>query len=66
VLEPVGPSATHLIARVRAEFTPSLKMAVMGPCLIGLHQVMQRAQLRNLKRRVEAAHVASPASGRWL
>jgi hypothetical protein len=64
VLEPIGPSATRLIARVRAEFTPSLKMAVMGPWLIGLHQVMQRAQLRNLKRRVEAAHVASPASGR--
>ena len=64
VLEPIGPSATRLIARVRADFTPSLKMAVMGPWLMGLHQVMQRAQLRNLKRRVEAAHGASPASGR--
>jgi len=53
VLEPVGEDATRLAVRVRATPPPSLTTEVVRPALLAVHGVMERAQLRNLKRRAE-------------
>ncbi len=55
VLEPIGAEATHLTVRVRADYAPSLRMAVLRPALGLAHEVMERKQLRTLKERVESA-----------
>ncbi|HEX4923166.1 MAG TPA: hypothetical protein VFV50_03740 [Bdellovibrionales bacterium] len=60
VLEPVGPGATRLITRVRADFAPSGRMTLLTGWLSAAHVIMERAQLRNLKRRIEYASSSSP------
>jgi hypothetical protein len=52
-LEPIGDSATRLIVRGRASFVPSLGMALLRLYRGAAHEVMQRAQLRHLKHRIE-------------
>jgi hypothetical protein len=54
VLEPIGTGATRLLVRARAEFAPTAWRAVARPILGLVHEVMERRQLRNLRRRVEA------------
>jgi hypothetical protein len=53
-LEPIGDSATRLVVRVRIEYEPSLATAVLRPVIAGLHEVMERKQLRTLKLRAES------------
>jgi hypothetical protein len=53
VLEPIGERATHLTVRVRGSYEPSAKLAILLPALLTAHEVMQRRQLQNLKRRAE-------------
>jgi len=53
VLEPIGDTATRLIVRVRGNFVPSVRAAVARPAILSAHEIMERAQLRNLKRRAE-------------
>jgi hypothetical protein len=51
-LDPIGDGATRLIVRVRAEDMRSvagLRLAAIAP----IHYVMEREQLRNVKRRAE-------------
>jgi hypothetical protein len=53
-LSPIGDDATELEVRARGTYPPGVKAAA-GVALVGAaHEVMERAQLRNLKRRVEA------------
>jgi hypothetical protein len=52
-LEPVGPAATLLTVRVRAAFERNLRSALIRATVPALHEIMQRRQLRNLKRRAE-------------
>ncbi len=60
-LEPVGDAGTHLVVRVRAEFTPSLLAAVVAVAVRILHDIMERKQLRTLKQRVEDERRRVPA-----
>jgi proline iminopeptidase len=53
-LEPMGDSGTLLVVRIRAEYEPSLKMALMRRALTSFVEVMERKQLRTLKQRAEA------------
>jgi hypothetical protein len=53
VLQPVGEEATRLVVRVRADFTPSPRMALVSGLMGAIHELMERAQLRNLQRRVK-------------
>ena len=53
LLEPIGDEATQLTVRVRADFEPGLKMGVLGPVIAAAHEVMERRQLHNLRRRAE-------------
>jgi hypothetical protein len=55
VLEPIGEEATRLVVRVRADYQPGPMMALVAPFMRALHEVMERQQLRNLRRRAEAA-----------
>jgi hypothetical protein len=50
VLEPIDETSTRLIARMRGDATP-----ILGLLWHPIHFGMQRRQLLNLKRRVEAA-----------
>ena len=52
-LEPIGEHATMLVTRVRAEYAPSFKLALITSFMSAAHAVMGRAQLRNIKRRAE-------------
>lgn len=54
VLEPIGSDATRLTVRVRAEYAPDLKMAIVLPVMSLAHEVMERRQLHNLRCRAEA------------
>jgi hypothetical protein len=54
VLEPIGHTASRLVVRVRAAYVPDLKMAVARPALTLAHEIMERRQLHNLRRRAEA------------
>lgn len=54
LLEPIGDEATQLTVRVRADFEPGLKMGVLGPVIAAAHEVMERRQLHNLRRRAES------------
>lgn len=60
-LEPLGPAATRLHVRVRAEYERSLAVSVLRPAVTLLHEVMERKQLRTLKRRVEAQSTTASA-----
>lgn len=53
-LEPIGDTGTHLVVRVRAEYEPSFTTALLRPVVTGVHDVMERKQLRTLKQRAEA------------
>jgi hypothetical protein len=53
-LDPIGNVATRLTVRVRADFDPSVRMEVTRPVILLVHDIMEHAQLRNLKRRAEA------------
>lgn len=52
VLQPVGKDATRLVVRVRADYRPGPRMALMKLPLVAAHELMERAQLRHLGRRV--------------
>jgi hypothetical protein len=52
-LEPIGDHASHLVVRVRATYEPSLNMNIKRAATAAVHEVMERAQLRNIKRLVE-------------
>jgi hypothetical protein len=52
-LEPIGDDATQVIARVRAEYAMSVKLALVTSFMSAAHAVMGRTQLRNIKRRAE-------------
>jgi hypothetical protein len=54
VLEPIGSAATRLIVRARADYAPGWTMAVVRPLMGLAHEVMERRQLHNLRRRAEA------------
>ena len=54
ILEPIGGDATRLTVRVRAEYAPDLKMALLRPALGIAHEIMERRQLHNLRWRAEA------------
>ena len=58
-LSPIGDDATELQVRVRAAFDVGPKMAARRTVIGAAHEIMERAQLRNLKRRVEGASSAS-------
>jgi hypothetical protein len=45
---------SRLTVRVRAEYAPDLKMAFVLPVMRLTHEVMERRQLHNLRRRAEA------------
>jgi hypothetical protein len=60
VLEPIGDAATHLVVRVQADAPPSLRAELMRPVILSIHEVMEKAQMRNLKRRAEAVPPAVP------
>jgi len=53
-------SSTRLVVRVRADYSPSPRMALVKPFLGVLHELMERAQLRHLRQRIEAP--AAPGS----
>jgi hypothetical protein len=52
-LEPIGEDATLLVTRVRAEYARSIKLALVTSFMAAAHAVVERAQLRNIKRRAE-------------
>ncbi len=54
ILEPIGNNATRLITRVRADYTPSFRNTLLKLWLQPIHNIMEYAQLRNLKRRIKA------------
>lgn len=54
VLTPVGDDATELNVRARLDDEPTARAAVRRTVLGAVHGIMERAQLRNLKRRAEA------------
>jgi hypothetical protein len=50
-LEPIGEDATQLTVRVRADFEAGMKMALLRPMIGAAHEVMERRQIHNLRRR---------------
>ena len=56
--EPTGADgvyeSTQLTVRVRADYEPGPKMALMLPAVAMAHELMERRQLHNLRRRAEA------------
>jgi hypothetical protein len=56
-LEPVGDGATRLRVRVRAEYPPGITTGVLRWVVGAMHEIMERKQLRTLKRRVESRRV---------
>src|SRR5262249_6725906 len=53
-LHPIGNDATELDVRVRAAWEPSFKMSVTSRLIGAAHEIMDRAQLRTLEKRVGA------------
>jgi hypothetical protein len=53
VLEAIGADATRLSVRVRADYEPDLKTAVLVPIVGTIHELMERRQLHNLRARAE-------------
>jgi protein-S-isoprenylcysteine O-methyltransferase Ste14 len=62
-LEPLGDAATRLVVRVRVDYARSLVAAALAPVVRVMHEIMERKQLRTLKRRVED-HRHGPEPGR--
>ena len=59
-LDPVGDDATRLVVRVRGAFQEtSPRNVLLELALRPEHAIMEAVQLRNLKRRAEAAHAHS-------
>ena len=58
-LEPIGEDATLLVTRVRADYVPGIKLALVTSFMAGAHALMERAQLRNIKRRAERLAAAA-------
>ena len=54
VLEPIGATATRLTVRARAFYAAGLGLAAVRVALGLAHEVMERRQLHNLRRRAEA------------
>jgi hypothetical protein len=54
VLEPIGDTATRLVVRVRGRMQPGARATFARVALRPIHELMERTQLRNLKRRAEA------------
>jgi hypothetical protein len=54
VLEPIGGTATRLIVRARADYAPGWTMTLVRTLMALAHEVMERRQLHNLRRRAEA------------
>ena len=52
-LEPIGDEATQLTVRVRADYQPGMKMSLFRPMIAVAHEVMERRQIHNLRRRAE-------------
>jgi len=52
-LEPIGPEASLLAVRVRGAYEPTLRNGVTQVALAAAHEIMEAAQLRNIKRRAE-------------
>ena len=52
-LEPISPEASVLTVRVRGAYEPTLRNGVTQVALAAAHEIMETAQLRNLKRRAE-------------
>lgn len=52
-LEPIGSEATRLITRVRADYQSTLAIFLLNLWLKPAHLIMEQAQLRNLKKRIE-------------
>jgi len=52
-LEPLGEAATRLVVRVRVDYARNLVTALVAPIVRAMHEIMERKQLRTLKRRVE-------------
>jgi hypothetical protein len=55
VLEPLGESSTRLLVRARAVYESRVAGLLLRLVWRPIHLGMQRKQLLNLKRRVEAA-----------
>ena len=53
VLEPIGQDATRLLTRVRADYDPGLRSTILRTYIGPIHYIMQSAQLKNIKSRVE-------------
>jgi hypothetical protein len=53
-LEPAGRSMTRVRVRLRADYDPSATVAAACALLAPVYELMERRQLRMLKRRVEA------------
>jgi hypothetical protein len=55
VLEPIGPTATRLIVRVRGTLAHEhpIRARVLATAALAAHEVMERAQLAGIKRRAE-------------
>ena len=53
-LMPIGSDATHLVVRVRGDYEPSARTALMSTFIPIVHDFMERKQLRTLKQRIEA------------
>jgi hypothetical protein len=53
VLEPIGPAATRLLVRARADYPPRPGLLFTRVLMGAAHEVMERRQLRNLRRRAE-------------
>ena len=58
VLEPVGTDQTRLVARYRAAYPPSAKMALRVPFMEQVHGFMERKQLRTIKHHAEQMHAS--------
>ena len=57
-LEPMGIDTTRLVARYRAAYRPSVRMAIMRPVIATIHAFMERKQLRTIKHHAEDLHAA--------
>ncbi len=62
-LEQTGDGGTHLCVRVRAEYEPRLRNRLLKQVVTGMHEVMERKQLRTLKQRAEGGARASSPGG---
>jgi hypothetical protein len=58
VLEPIGPDKTRLVARYRAAYPSSVRMAFMRPVMGTIHAFMERKQLRTIRHHAEHMRAA--------